>query len=189
MNTSALLRRTTTQQHAAHESKIKIALTATTFTAISLLLYKPLSKYGIQGTLRLIWEGDAVPPHIRDQLDKLDVINSKLLKQSKKLKKIKTTIEMAKLNSVDGEVDEIEDVDSTSPKRHYILIQIPSLEKDLGMLSYTLDQIAAEIDELNSHSDADLRQQKKDMSKRVVEMMNLCDSYLKECGVESSQDF
>ena len=93
---------------------------------------------------------------------------------------------MAKLNSVDEEVDEIQDIESISPKRHYMLIQIPSLEKDLGMLSYTLDQIAAEIDELNSHGDTDLRQQKKVMSKRVVEMMNLCDSYLKECGVESS---
>lgn len=74
---------------------------------------------------------------------------------------------------------------STHMIRHYILSQVPSLSKDLGMLSYKLDQLAAEVDAVQSHGDEDVKRQKKELSQKLVEMMASCDGFMVECGVES----
>lgn len=74
---------------------------------------------------------------------------------------------------------------STHMIRHYILSQVPSLSKDLGMLSYKLDQLAAEVDAVQSHGDEDVKRQKKELSQKLVEMMGSCDGFMVECGVES----
>jgi hypothetical protein len=74
---------------------------------------------------------------------------------------------------------------STHIIRHYILSQVPSLSKDLGMLSYKLDQLAAEVDAVQSHGDEDVKRQKKELSQKLVEMMASCDGFMVECGVES----
>ena len=70
--------------------------------ATTYLLTKPLiSKYGLSGTVRLIWEGDHLPPHIRECVDKLQDIEMKLKKEKRSMNRIKVVIETAKLNSVD----------------------------------------------------------------------------------------
>ena len=81
--------------------------------------------------------------------------------------------------------DSIGEQPSTHIIRHYILSQVPSLSKDLGMLSYKLDQLAAEVDAVQSHGDEDVKRQKKELSQKLVEMMSSCDGFMVECGVES----
>jgi hypothetical protein len=208
-----------------------ITITTTTILAAisTYIATKSISKYGIQGTLRYIWEGDHLSPHIRHEMDTLASIQSKMIQQKKKLNRVSVTIETAKLNSVDeiieeGEKDEkdLEGSSSSSPNdsngvgggtlhptsedetgaststsvskgeqpsthmiRHYILSQVPSLSKDLGMLSYKLDQLAAEVDAVQSHGDEDVKRQKKELSQKLVEMMGSCDGFMVECGVES----
>merc|ERR1712071_550022 len=39
---------------------------------IAVISSKLISKYGVQGTLRLLWEGDHLPPEIREAMDELD---------------------------------------------------------------------------------------------------------------------
>jgi len=69
-------------------------------------------------------------------------------------------------------------------KKHYILSQAPSLSTDLSVLSYSLDKLAADVDTVQSHGDDDVRKRKKDLSKKIVQMMNVVDGFMKDCGVE-----
>lgn len=201
-----MLRQTSTYH--THPLVISIA-TAAAAIATTYLLTKPLlSKYGLSGTLRLIWEGDHLPPHIRECVDELQDIEIKLKKEKRTINRIKVVIETAKLNSVDdddgnnpldphdqgnsssreirvGEVvgDDGNKLDS-SIKQHYILCQVPSLSKDLGSLSYNLDKLAAQVDGVASHGDTDVKTMKKELSSKIVDMMTICDEFIKECGIE-----
>mmetsp|Transcript_8941 Transcript_8941/g.13521 ORF Transcript_8941/g.13521 Transcript_8941/m.13521 type:complete len:203 (-) Transcript_8941:136-744(-) len=195
---------------------ISLATITLSITAIltTYIISKPLSKYGLSGTLRLVWEGDHLPSHIRVSIDQLKAIEGKIKKEKKKINTLSVTIETAKLNSVDeivrvsqdkqaGEdADEEEEKDyeiigdtttcttrnddeSHVPKRHYILSQVPSLMKDLGRLSYVLDKFAADLDQVSSHGDAEVKRRKKELSKKVVDMMEVCDGFIQECGLDS----
>lgn len=167
---------------------ISIATLATTYL---------VSKYGVSGTLRYIWEGDHLPSEIRDELEKLESIQSKLRAQKKIINRITVLIETAKLNSVDEIIEREEespvesdasgdDSSNQDVKRHYILSQVPSLSKDLGMLSYNLDSLAAKVDSVQSHDNEDVKKQKKDLSRKLVDMMKVCDGFMIDCGVDVS---
>jgi hypothetical protein len=178
-----------------------------------------VTKYGLSGTIRYIWEGDHLPPEIRDEIDKLESIQSETRVQKKKMNRIGVVIETAKLNSVDeiveGDDEQSEEIahnsegdgamdkdnhkiqggldadadrddENNREKRHYILSQVPTVSKDLGMLSYNLDKLATQVDSVQSHGDDDVKRQKKDLSHKLVEMMEICDGFMRDCGVESS---
>ena len=145
---------------------------------------------GIVGALRMIWEGDHLPSHIRISLDTLEDIKDKhIAKENRRLEKIEIIIQAAKLNSVDHEYEHIitnnenrSPTNNTVFPKYYILTQEPSLKKDLSRLSQNLDKIAAKIDEVPSFDDVTVRCEKKILSKRVVEMMEVTDRYISECG-------
>lgn len=191
-----------------------ISLTTITLSITAILttyiISKPLSKYGLSGTLRLAWEGDHLPSHIRVSIDKLLEIEGKIKKEKKKISTLSVTIETAKLNSVDEIVNQDKDDEDEKqeeeqeeeekdyeiigdttrnethvPKRHYILSQVPSLMTDLSRLSYVLDKFAAELDQVSSHGDAEVKRRKKELSKKVVDMMEVCDGFIQECGLDS----
>lgn len=119
----------------------------------------------------------------------------KLKKEKRNLNRIMVVIETAKLNSVDHDDkersqhmqvggEEENDVSGPSIKKHYILCQVPSLSKDLGSLSYNLDKLAAQVDGVASHGDAQVKTMKKELSSKIVEMMAICDDCINECGIE-----
>ena len=174
-----------------------ITLSITTLVT-TYLLTKSISKYGVSGAIRYIWEGDHLSPEVRYEMDQLESLEKQMRIQKKKMNKIGFVIETAKLNSVDEIVHdfdwngEVEDTNTDGyendqlHKRHYILSQIPSLSKDLGMLSYNLDNMAAKVDSVQSHGDDSIKAQKKGLSHKLVEMMGICDEYMRECGVEAS---
>eukprot|EP00554_Chaetoceros_debilis_P004705 CAMPEP_0194092222 /NCGR_PEP_ID=MMETSP0149-20130528/45925_1 /TAXON_ID=122233 /ORGANISM="Chaetoceros debilis, Strain MM31A-1" /LENGTH=173 /DNA_ID=CAMNT_0038777093 /DNA_START=71 /DNA_END=592 /DNA_ORIENTATION=- len=171
-----------------------LAAAAATFTSYLITNYI-VKKYGggtMSGTLRFIWEGDHLPLHVRDAIDELEKIEALVKKQKKKLNKVDILMETAKLNSVDHDDDnnntaeEINDGQETSTqkKKHYILDQIPAIEKDLGLLSSSLDSLAAKVDSVQSSGDVDIKRQKRELSRTVVGMMDKVDMFMKDCGVE-----
>ena len=172
------------------------AATITSLGAITYLLSKPISKYGLSGCLRYIWEGDHLPPHIRDAFDELDKVEYKQLrKEQKRLEKIEVAIELAKLNSVDagyekscneGSGNATSSNDNTDEAgTNYILAQSPNLTKDLAGLSYNLDVLAATVDSVTSHNDLELKARKKRLSNKLVQMMEQVDVFLKDCGISA----
>mmetsp|Transcript_1540 Transcript_1540/g.2208 ORF Transcript_1540/g.2208 Transcript_1540/m.2208 type:complete len:202 (+) Transcript_1540:46-651(+) len=191
------------------QSITTITITTITAVAATYALSKVISSCGgIGGTLRYIWEGDHLPPHIREAVDALDDLEYiKLVKQKKKLDKVEIMVEVARLNSVDdGEEEGCDSGDGNSAtmitdEKHEMQNQpqgqssksksplsqtpTPALSKDLSMLSYTLDKLAAEIDSVQSCGDADVKRRKKEISKAIVKMMEKVDGYLKECGLDS----
>jgi hypothetical protein len=116
----------------------------------------------------------------------------KLKREKRNMNRIKVVIETAKLNSVDHDDEneniqvggEQNDISGPSIKKHYILCQVPSLSTDLGSLSYNLDKLAAQVDGIATHGDSEVKTMKKELSSKIVELMSLCDEYLKECGIE-----
>ena len=170
------------------------AITAVTLTAITTIGTTYLvSKYGLSGALRYIWEGDHLPPHIREAIDILDDVEIRLKKQKKKLDKVEMVVEVARLNSVDSvddsNADDTNDADNEHAKTKQnvqVLSNVsPLLSKDLSMLSYTLDKLASEIDSVQSSGDVDVKRRKKEMSGVLVSMMERIDGFLKECGIET----
>jgi len=90
------------------------AITITTL-ASSYYITKKIAQYGLTGSLRLLWEGDHLPPNIRKAIDALDDLSErKIPKQGRKLDKIDCTIQLAKLNSVDDDDDNNGDDDDTN---------------------------------------------------------------------------
>ena len=187
-------------QNGNNYNKQTIALTLTTFTTIVTTYYlsKSIHKYGLNGTLRLIWEGDHLTPDVREAVDMLDSLGSKIKKNKKKLEKIEVMVEVEKLNSVDdgqssnnnykNNNDNDGDSNSNNIMEDSITTSLnpsPLLSKELSMLSYTLDKLAADIDSVKSCNDIEVKRRKKEFSKMLVSMMEVLDSFLKECGIES----
>lgn len=177
-----------------HSQKQTITLTvaATTAIATAYFLTKSVYKYGLNGTIRLIWEGDHLPPQIREAVDILDDISKKLKKNKKKLENAEIMVEVEKLNSVDvvngsQNNDDGNTCSSTGGGDKKIITICPStsLSKQLSMLSYTLDKLAADIDSINSYNDTHVKSRKKEYSATVVKMMERVDGFLKECGIDS----
>ena len=179
-----------------------------TTLGISYVLVKKLHhtiefKYGgLDGLLRLIWEGDHLPPHIRMSVELLDEISEKYIgKETRRLQKIEVSIQAAKMNSVDHEYETlVMDPSHMGPSssssaaestgmnqdeypKYYILAQTPTLKKELSLLSQNLDKIAAKVDEIPSYNDIHVKSQKKKISKCIVDMMETADRYIHECGV------
>lgn len=179
----------------------KTSLASTAFITLTTIITtytvsKLVSKYGFNGTLRYIWEGDHLPPHIRDAVDTLDDVEDQLDSSiQKKLKKVIVMMEVARLNSVDGGCsnndNKKENDDSqkemNSDKKSRIIISDPPapLIKDLGILSHKLDKLASEVDSVQSCNDVELKKRKKDLSRRIVRLMDQIDEYIEECGTVS----
>ncbi len=178
-----------------HSQKQTITLTvaATTAIATTYFLTKSVNKYGLNGTIRLIWEGDHLPPQIREAVDILDDISKKLKKNQKKLNNAEIMVEVEKLNSVDAVNDsqncnvENNDYSKGGGNKKIITILCPSaqLSKQLSTLSYALDKLAADIDSVKSYNDKNVKCRKKEYSATVVKMMEKVDGFLKECGIDS----
>jgi hypothetical protein len=136
--------------------------------AMSLWLYQSVSDYGWQCTLRYIWEGEYYPEHVRSALEVLDATQSQFEVYSAVLELIETSLARAKLNSVD---DRVRNEDWT-------LAHLPeNLEKDIVMLSFNLDKLAASVDAVIL-DDAELRPRKKQISSNIVLAMERADALL-----------
>ena len=90
-------------------------------------------------------------------------------REMNRLEQVEISIETARLNSVDGSDDQI-------------LEQYPQIKKDLSMVSYRLDKVAAEVDSVQSHGNVEVKRRKKYLSNKLVCMMERADSLIALCG-------
>lgn len=152
-----------------------------------------ISKYGLGGLLRLIWEGDHLSPEVRDAVDTLEDLEKRLLpKRKRDLNKIRLQIERAKLDSVDGGDENLSSDETTSFKspneergqlqNDIILMTSPAIKKDISMLSHNLDTLVAKIDSVQSHGNLEVKERKKKLSNLLVEMMRDVDELIQDCG-------
>ena len=72
---------------------------------------------------------------------------------------------------------------SSERRRHYIVSQTPQITNELSSLSYNLDNLAARVHEVLSYGNADLKRRKKELSTKLVGMMEKVDGFISECGV------
>ena len=113
-----------------------------------------------------------------NRLDRIELA----IEQESLLDRLEESLERARLDSVDG---------VTIIEPQWIIAHAPrDLEKDLAKVSYNLDTLAANVDAVPSHGDADLKQRKKDCSQELVLMMEradaLLDLYKQESEISSS---
>jgi len=152
--------------------------TATVATAVaSVWIWKSLSQYGVEGTLRYIWEGDPYPPERRDAMNRLGKVEL-AIEQESLLDCLEESLARARLDSV-------EDVTIIEPQ--WIIAHAPrDLERDLAKISHDLDTLAANVDAVPSHGDAEIKRRKKAYSEQVVKMMARADFMLSLYKQESS---
>jgi hypothetical protein len=147
------------------------AVTATAVISTSLfLLYPVVRDYGWKGAFTYIWEGDPHPFHIRERKQTLESITIKLERKEKTLSAMEEGLERASLDSIDGANSRI--------LRQMWEQNVPGrdLRKSLALLSHDLDQLAAQIDQVISTEE--IRSTKKEMSTRVVRMMERTDTLI-----------
>ena len=138
-------------------------------TAVSVLLWQCVSKYGFKGTLRYAWEGSPYPPEIRDSIQRLEKVERSIQKVSL-LGGLEESFARAQLDSVDG-------VSVMVPL--WMVAHAPrNLEHDLAKVSHDLDTLAASVDSIPSHGDAGIKLRKKQCSHQVVQMMERADILL-----------
>lgn len=157
----------------AHNYKVQ-KLSAVTVVALASVIgtcvtTKLILSYGFGGLLRLIWEGDHLSPDVREAIDALDDLEKRQLsKRKRELKHLRVKIERAKLDSVDGGLENesndkfLSDKDGHSGSSvNVIMLQFPMLKKDLSLLSHNLDNLVFAIDSVRSHGDSDVKEKKK----------------------------
>mmetsp|Transcript_9654 Transcript_9654/g.11554 ORF Transcript_9654/g.11554 Transcript_9654/m.11554 type:complete len:170 (+) Transcript_9654:78-587(+) len=148
-----------------------IAVSATAVTASTIWICSTLSKYGLDGTLRYIWVGDPLSPEVRQSVSTLEKVESKIPKLEKLLMQIEEALSKARLDSIDDEkwIVVPQWIVSYAPK---------NLEKDITKLDTSLDRLAAEVDAIASHDNAEVKLLKKEYSQRIVQLMGRTDALL-----------
>ena len=150
---------------------------------------------GIDGILRLLWEGDHLPPHLRQSMDQLEKIEGRMIKSETQLEHIEVLVEKARLDSVDGSTatadaddnnkeDKDKDTLSAEEVKASLFQSNPELRTRIGIFSNKLDTIAAQIDDVKSHSDEEVKQKKKQLSNRIVQLMNEMDGMIASLNLE-----
>ena len=165
-------------------SRVSVATIAgaTLSVIASYWAYQSLSEYGLDGTLRYIWEGDPYTSTVREYLNILELAEKSRATQCSRMNAIEEALERARLDSVD---DARMSKDIIVLWTAYYLPQ--NLEKSLAELSHVLDRLAAEVDGIllssrdvvaSSHVLQTLRKKKKLLSKQLVLDMERCDALM-----------
>ncbi len=139
-------------------------------------------KYGWEGALRFVWEGEPYSPRIQAILDSLSEAEKSRVAQEARMNSIEEALERARLDSID-------DVRTSKAivNRWAANYGPLNLEKSLAELSATLDRLAAKVDAvILSSSDIDknarvvqeIKQRKKLLSKQLVLDMERCDAFM-----------
>lgn len=151
------------------QSKILVGAATVVTAAASVWIYRSVSQYGLEGTLRYIWEGNPYPPEIRTAMTRLEKVE-RAIEREAILERLEESLARAKLDSV-------EDVAIMEPQ--WIIAHAPrDLEKDLAKVSHDLDSLAAKVDAVPSHGVEQIKRRKKLCSERIVAMMERADYML-----------
>lgn len=166
------------------ESRLKTSALVLVGTAGTVLLSGLVVKYGVEGTLRLLWEGDPLPPHIRQALDALSELErSNIPAVVRKVDRIDVTIQTALLNSVDGgESDDSRNQDKKSNALPWLFPEdLARLKKEVSLASHLLDKTAADVDAVPSYGHEEVKQERKRLSTLIVASMERVDHFMTLC--------
>lgn len=150
---------------------------------IAVISSKLISKYGVQGTLRLLWEGDHLPPEIREAMDELDdAEETEIPRVITKIDEIELALRriFSSSNGNNSNYCTTTDTKSNIQYKKEILNGLPPLalstfKRDLSVVSHDVDRIAADIDSVRSHGDEDVALRKKKLSNLIVSSMKRVD--------------
>lgn len=162
--------------------------------------YGSVSKYGWDGTLRYVWEGDPYTPELRKYDEILNQVEKSRLQEETKTNDIEEALERARLDSVDdGRSTKAVSTTTKITTKEIVKLWIDNysakggnLEKSLAGLSHNLDKLAGKVDSviISSSSTAskdtdnapkvveDLKKRKKLLSKQLVLDMERCDALM-----------
>lgn len=139
-------------------------------------MYDNVNKYGWEGTLRYVWEGDHYTPDVRTAMDTLASKETTLAVYESMLECMEESLARGRLNSVDGS-----EILQAWKSAHTPM----NLEKDLARVSHGLDGAAAQVDAVfSSHIDA--RKKKKLLSQKVVGLMSRADKLMGQYRTEDT---
>jgi hypothetical protein len=163
---SAMIPFTSSRNKRSREAILLLNISA--FTVVALSSYWSfclVRRYGWEGAMRYIWEGDALPRDIREYINTLNNASIGLEEEEKEILSLEEGLQRAHFDTVDES--------SPSAVLDCWRMSLPLTRQDIrGLLSKTsaaLDKLAAEIDQV-PNKDL-LRQEKKDLSSRVVSLM------------------
>lgn len=150
---------------------------------------------------RLLWEG--IPEEIQMEMETLDDLETYMLLEERRLERLESEMPMKEKNDCVSHIVENKDMQS----RHLKFIDnVTSFDqndqinnnntdnnphnwkKDLSVLSYTLDQLASEVDAIESYGHKDIKRRKKILTISVVKLMDRVDCYMKKFGMEVQVD-
>ena len=144
---------------------------ATILGASSFYIYKLLSKHGFDGLLRLVWEGSPYPPGLREPHEAIDGAGSAAQSLEDTIRTLEVALDDAQL----AEESNFSSILQQWQKNAQPITE--DLRQQLSVLSYDLDLLAARVDAILSEDDF-VKQRKKDMSLRVVELMERADALI-----------
>ena len=125
-------------------------------------------------------------------MDELDTVDERMAMAEVQLESIEILVERTLLESVDGggyDNNTSDDASSAQNKntneirnnddvQKQLFQQHPELKKDIALFSNLLDKLAASVDGINSHSDGEVKRRKKQLSNKIVCLMNEMDRML-----------
>jgi hypothetical protein len=132
--------------------------------------YRVVRRYGVDGTLRYIWEGTPYQPNVQEQMETLDDIDSALLLLNTNIADLESSLERAQ-QSIQGSYSAI-------LLQWECTASCTDLRKHLAIISYDLDQLAARADAVPSSGQEEVKIRKKDTSARIVKLMDRADALI-----------
>jgi hypothetical protein len=135
-----------------------------------------VSMHGFDGALRLIWEGSAYRPGIRERMEVLDEVEDRAdhlehTRLSPLERGLETAISSDKSPSPsNGRGSNYRHIWETTVRNEGL-----DLQKTLAGLSDQLDTFAAKVDAVNSTGEPEVKARKKAMSSKLVETMQRVD--------------
>jgi hypothetical protein len=146
---------------------------ATIIGTSSYYIYRLLSQHGWDGTLRLLWEGSPYPPELRGPYEALDDAANVSTTLQQTIQTLEKGLEEAQI---------AEESNFSSILRQWQLNVQSSLTNDdlrqhLALLSHELDHVAAQVDGVLSENGG-VKQRKKDLSQRLVTLMERADALI-----------
>ena len=161
-------------------------------TAISLTsiqwLFRYVSRHGWAGAFRFLWQGDPYTPQVRESVDVLEEVESKMASHEIRIDRLEESLARSRLDTIDGGTESDYFPHRSMIKNIWTRIYAPrDLRRDLSQLNSMLDRQAAKVDGVATYSEMPLKIRKKRLSQQLVSLMERVDILLSSYGVDDEE--
>jgi len=162
------------------------AIVVVASTAIGYCAFRLVSDYGWDGAFWYVWEGSPHRPAIRQRAEALEARREDIRVAEADITLLERTLERARNElAIQGSV-----LDETSSEELLRRWQerlneaetspsLPDLQFRLAQLSDGLDKTAAQVDDVPSRGEAEIKSRKKVLSKSIVQLMDRTDALIR----------